>query len=241
LSAKDKVKAIIFDVFGTVVDWRGSCIRELTAFGNGRGINVDWARFADDWRSLYQPAMEEVRSGRREWTILDTLHRESLITLVDRYHITGLADHEIEHLTSIWHRLDPWPDAVEGLTRLKRRYIIGTLSNGNVGLLTRMAKRAGLPWDVILGAETARAFKPLPECYLRNAEILNLQPDEVMLGAAHNGDLAAAAATGYRTAFVVRRSEHGNGQSQDLAAERPWDVVTDSFIGLAEAMGCPRR
>lgn len=241
MNAKDKVKAIVFDVFGTVVDWRGSCIRELTAFGNGRGLNVDWAQFADDWRALYQPAMEEVRSGRREWTILDDLHRESLLQLVDRYNISGLAPHEIEHLNTIWHRLDPWPDAVEGLTRLKRRYIIGTLSNGNTGLLLRMAKRAGLPWDVILGSETARAFKPMPECYLRNAEILNLQPDEVMLAAAHNGDLAAAASTGYRTGFVVRRGEHGPGQTIDLAAERPWDVVTDSFIGLAEAMGCPRR
>jgi 2-haloacid dehalogenase len=241
VNAKDKVKAIVFDVFGTVVDWRGSCIRELTAFGNGRGLKVDWAQFADDWRALYQPAMEEVRSGRRAWTILDVLHRESLLKLLDRYNISGLAPHEIEHLNTIWHRLDPWPDAVEGLTRLKRRYIIGTLSNGNTGLLLRMAKRAGLPWDVILGSETARAFKPLPECYLRNAEILNLAPEEVMLAAAHNGDLAAAASTGYRTGFVVRRGEHGPNQTADLAAERPWDVVTDSFIGLAEAMGCPRR
>jgi 2-haloacid dehalogenase len=241
MAPKDKVKALVFDVFGTVVDWRGSVIRELTAFGNGRGLQADWTRFADEWRGLYQPAMEEVRSGRRAWTILDDLHRESLVTLLERHGIRGLAPHEIEHLNTIWHRLDPWPDAIDGLLRLKRRYIIGTLSNGNVGLLTRMAKRAGLPWDVILGAEPARAYKPLPEAYKRTAALLNLDPSEVMLVAAHNDDLAAAAATGYRTAFVLRRSEYGANQKKDLAAEQPWDVVTDSFIGVADAMGCPRR
>lgn len=241
MAPKDKVKALVFDVFGTVVDWRGSVIRELTAFGNGRGLQADWARFADDWRGLYQPAMEEVRSGRRAWTILDDLHRESLLALLDRYGIRGLAPHEVEHLNTIWHRLDPWPDAVDGLLRLKRRYIIGTLSNGNVGLLTRMAKRAGLPWDVVLGAEPARAYKPMPECYERNAALLNLETSEVMLVAAHNDDLAAAAATGYRTAFVLRRGEYGPNQKKDLAAEQPWDVITDSFIGVADAMGCPRR
>ncbi|MEZ5849899.1 MAG: haloacid dehalogenase type II [Hyphomicrobiaceae bacterium] len=241
MSAKSNVKALLFDVFGTVVDWRSSLVRELTAFGKGRGITVDWAQFADDWRGMYQPAMEEVRSGRRQWTILDTLHRESLLNLLERNGIRGLEPHEIEHLVTVWHRLDPWPDAIDGLLRLKRRYVIGTLSNGNIGLLVRMAKRAGLPWDVILGAETARAYKPLPECYQRNAELLGLQPSEVMLVAAHNNDLAAAARVGYRTAFVARRTEHGPGQTVDMAADRAWDVVTDSFIGVAEAMGCPRR
>lgn len=241
MAAKDNVKALVFDVFGTVVDWRSSLIRELSAFGNGRGLQADWARFATDWRDLYQPSMEEVRSGRRGFAILDDLHRESLIKLLDRYGISGLAPHEIEHLNTAWHRLDPWPDVIDGLLRLKRRYIIGTLSNGNVGLLTRMAKRAALPWDVILGAEPARAYKPMAECYLRNAAILNLEPSEVMLVAAHNNDLAAAAATGYRTAFVVRRHEHGPGQTRDLGADQAWDVSTDSFIGLAEAMGCWRR
>ncbi len=241
MSAKSNVKALLFDVFGTVVDWRSSLVRELSAFGKGRGITVDWVQFADDWRGLYQPAMEEVRAGRRAWTILDTLHRESLLTLLERNGIRGLEPHEIEHLNTVWHRLDPWPDAVDGLLRLKRRYIIGTLSNGNIGLLVRMAKRAGLPWDVILGAETARAYKPLPECYQRNAALLGLEPSEVMLVAAHNNDLAAAARVGYRTAFVARRTEHGPAQSIDMAADRAWDVVTDSFIGVAEAMGCPRR
>lgn len=241
MTAKNQVKALLFDVFGTVVDWRQSTIRELNAFGAAKGLSIDWAKFADDWRGLYQPAMEEVRSGRRGWTILDDLHRESVTTLLERNGVRGLTAHEIEHLTTIWHRLDPWPDSVEGLLRLKRRYIIGTLSNGNVGLLTRMAKRALLPWDVILGAEPARAYKPMPECYLRNAEMLNLEPHEVMLVAAHNDDLAAAARVGYRTAFVLRPSEFGPEQKKDLKAERDWDVVTDSFIGVAEAMGCPRR
>jgi 2-haloacid dehalogenase len=241
MNPKDNVKALLFDVFGTVVDWRGSVIRELTAFGNGRGIEADWARFADEWRGLYQPAMEQVRSGRRAWTILDDLHRESLVTLLERHNVRDLSQNEIEHLNTIWHRLDPWPDSVDGLLRLKRRYIIGTLSNGNIGLLTRMAKRAGLPWDVVLGAEPARAYKPLPECYQRNAALLNLEPSEVMLVAAHNDDLAAAAATGYRTAFVVRRAEYGPNQKKDMAASHSWDVITDSFIGVAEAMGCPRR
>jgi len=235
------VKALLFDVFGTVVDWRQSIIREMTAFGNARGLALDWARFADDWRALYQPAMEEVRSGRRPWTILDVLHQESLVRLLERNNVKGLSPHEIEHLTRAWHRLDPWPDTIEGLVRLKRRYIIGTLSNGNVGLMVRMAKRAGLPWDVILGAETARAYKPLPDAYLRSAALLNLEPAEVMLVAAHNGDLKAASATGLRTAYVLRPLEHGPGQTKDTAAERDWDVVTDSFTGLADAMGCPRR
>jgi 2-haloacid dehalogenase len=241
MNPKDNVKALLFDVFGTVVDWRGSVIRELTAFGNGRGLQADWTRFADDWRGLYQPSMEQVRTGQRAWTILDDLHREGLVTLLERYNLGGLAKHEVDHLNTIWHRLDPWPDAVDGLLRLKRRYIIGTLSNGNTGLLTRMAKRAGLPWDVILGAEPARAYKPMPECYQRNAALLNLEPSEVMLVAAHNDDLAAAAATGYRTAFVVRRGEYGPEQRKDLAANHAWDVITDSFIGVAEAMGCSRR
>lgn len=238
--SKEKVKALVFDVFGTVVDWRASLIRELISFGHGRGIERDWARFADDWRGHYQPSMEEVRSGRRPWTILDDLHRESLLKLLDQAGVRDLAAHEIEHLTTIWHRLEPWPDVVEGLHRLKRRYIIGTLSNGNIGLLTRLAKTVGLPFDVILGAEPARAYKPLAEAYQRTAAFLNLPTDEMMLVAAHNSDLAAAAATGYRTAFVVRPAEYGPHQQKDFKAEQAWDVVTDGFTGLADAMGCAR-
>jgi 2-haloacid dehalogenase len=238
MSAKTNVQALLFDVFGTVVDWRTSIIDELTRFGAEKGLKANWAAFTDDWRGLYQPAMEEVRSGRRAWTILDVLHRESLEQLLAKNGIAGLNDAEKDHINRVWHRLKPWPDVVAGLTRLKSRFIIGTLSNGNVGLLTRMAKNAGLPWDVVLGAETARAYKPLPAAYLASAALLNLEPSQVMLVAAHNGDLAAAAATGLRTAFVARPTEYGPHQKLDFKAEREWDVVTDSFTGLADAMGC---
>ena len=238
MAAKDNVQALLFDVFGTVVDWRSSLIEDMRRFGAERNIDADWAAFADDWRGLYQPAMEDVRSGRRPWTILDVLHRESLDKLAARYGLAGLSEPDICHINSMWHRLKPWPDTVAGLTRLKSRYIIGTLSNGNVGLLTRMAKHGGLPWDVILGAETARAYKPLPQAYLASAELLNLAPSQVMLVAAHNGDLAAAAACGLRTAFVARPTEYGPHQKRDFKADQDWDVVTDSFINLAGAMGC---
>jgi 2-haloacid dehalogenase len=238
MPVKSQVEALLFDVFGTVVDWRGSIIAELTRFGAGKGVAADWAALTDDWRGMYQPAMEEVRSGRRPWTILDVLHRESLDTLLAKYGIAGLSETEKDHINRVWHRLKPWPDAVEGLKRLKSLYIIGTLSNGNVGLLTRMAKSAGLPWDVILGAETARAYKPLPQAYLANAALLNLDPGQVMLVAAHNGDLAAAAAVGLRTAFVARPQEYGPRQSRDFKAEGDWDVVCASFTELADALGC---
>lgn len=241
MAAKDQVKALVFDVFGTVVDWRGSSIRELTAFANARGLKADWVEFADDWRGLYQPSMEEVRSGRRPFVILDTLHRESLLKLLDKYSIKGLAEHEIEHLVTIWHRLDPWPDVIEGLLRLKRRYIIAPCSNANIGLAVRMAKRAGLPWDTIVGAEVARNFKPMAQVYERSAAALNLAPHEVMMVAAHNNDLAAAAKSGLRTAFVARPEEYGPKKVADVATNHTWDVTTDSFIGLADAMGCPRR
>jgi 2-haloacid dehalogenase len=232
------VAALLFDVFGTVVDWRSSIVAEMHALAAARDRQADWAAFADAWRGLYQPAMEEVRSGRRSWTILDVLHRESLDKLLDTYGLTGLGEAEKDHINKVWHRLMPWPDAIAGLKRLKTRYIIGTLSNGNIGLLTRMAKHAGLPWDVVLGAETARAYKPQRQAYLGNVELLNLQPAQAMLVAAHNGDLAAAAATGMRTAFVPRPREHGPQQTRDLTAERPWDVVADSFTALADALGC---
>jgi 2-haloacid dehalogenase len=238
MTAKSDVQALLFDVFGTVVDWRASIIEDLSRFAAAKGLKADWAAFADDWRGLYQPAMDEVRSSRRPWTILDVLHRESLEKLLVKHGLSGLSEADKDHVNRAWHRLNPWPDAVEGLTRLKSRYIIGTLSNGNVGLLTRMAKHGRLPWDVILGAETARAYKPQPAAYLGSAELLNLQPSQVMLVAAHNGDLAAAAKVGLRTAFVARPTEYGPHQSRDFKAERDWDVVTDSFTGLATAMGC---
>lgn len=239
MSASSRIEAVLFDVFGTVVDWRTSIAADLSAFGASRGIDADWLQMTDDWRALYQPSLEEVRSGRRPWTILDVLHRETLVKLIARHGIVGLSETDIDHLNRAWHRLRPWPDSVPGLRRLEQRYIIGPLSNGNIALLTRMAKHAGLPWDVILGAETARAYKPLPESYLRNVALLDLEPDQVMLAAAHNNDLAAARAAGLATAFVCRPTEYGPGQKKDLAPEQPWDVITDSITGLADRLGCP--
>ena len=230
--------ALLFDVFGTVVDWRGSIIAELTAFGAARGLKADWAAFTDEWRGLYQPSMEEVRSGRRAWTILDVLHRESLDALIETHGLKGLDEVDRAHLTRAWHRLKPWPDVVAGLTRLKSKFIIGTLSNGTGGLLTRMAKNAGLPWDVVLGAETARAYKPLPEAYQAAARLLNVTPDRVMLVAAHNGDLAAAQVEGLKTAFIPRPTEYGPLQKRDFKAEGKWDYVAGDFGKLADALGC---
>jgi 2-haloacid dehalogenase len=234
-----QVEVLFFDVFGTAVDWRTSVIREMTAFGHSKGVTADWATFADKWRGKYQPAMEEVRSGRRPFTILDILHRESLIEVLHEFSIAGLSEDELNRLTTIWHRLDPWPDVVRGLFRLKQRYVISPLSNGNVALLTRLSKRGGLPWDVILGAETAQAYKPMTQAYLRNAALLALAPEACMLVAAHNNDLAAARAVGFKTAFVLRPAEHGPGQQTDLHAEADWDVVAASFEELADKLKCP--
>lgn len=233
------IQALFFDVFGTVVDWRTSIIRELEDFGRSRGLTKDWAAFADRWRAKYQPAMEEVRSGRRAFTILDTLHRESLLKVLDEFLIRRPGEAELQHLTTAWHRLDPWPDTVLGLYRLKQRFLISPLSNGNISLLARLSKSAGLPWDLILGAETAQAYKPKPEAYLRNAALLAMRPDTCMLVAAHNADLAAARAVGFRTAFVLRPNEHGQTQRTDLRAEQNWDYVANSFRNLADQLGCP--
>jgi 2-haloacid dehalogenase len=234
----DAVQALTFDVFGTVVDWRSSIIREGQALGKAKSLSVDWARFADAWRGLYQPTMSRVRNGELPWTKLDDLHRMSLDRLLGEFRITALSEAEIDHLNRAWHRLDPWPDAVEGLTRLRRRFILATCSNGNVALIVNMAKRAGLPWDAILGAETARHYKPQPEAYLITAEMLGLRPAQCMMVAAHNGDLVAAASCGLRTAFVPRPTEHGAGQTTDLAPTGAHDVVAKDFVDLAVKLGC---
>ena len=199
---------------------------------------VDGQRFADAWRKLYQPSMTEVRDGKVPWTVLDDLHRMNLLQVLETFGIDQLAEEEIEHLNRAWHRLDPWPDAVAGLQRLKQHYIIGTLSNGNVALIVNMAKFSELPWDVVLGAEIARHYKPQPEAYLRSAEILGLEPKECMLVAAHNGDLAAAGRCGFQTAFVPRPKEYGPEQTTDLVAEYDCDVVAGDFIELAQILGC---
>jgi len=236
---ESSISALTFDVFGTVVDWRTSVIRVGQAFGKPRGLSVDWGKFADAWRGLYQPAMEEVRSGRRPWMKLDDLHRESLVRLLGDFGIIGVSPAEIDHLNHAWHRLDPWPDAVPGLTRLKRRFSLATLSNGNIALMVDMAKRAGLPWDAILGAEVARAYKPTPEAYLRSAEALGLRPEQCLMVAAHPADLASAARCGLRTAYVPRPLEYGPGRpGSQPEPGQPFDVVAGDFMELAEKLGC---
>lgn len=232
------IKALTFDVFGTVVDWRTSIAREAEAVGRPKGIDVDWTAFAVAWRKLYQPQMQRVRSGELPWTKLDDLHRMSLDRLIVEFGITGLTAAETDHLNRAWHRLDPWPDSVPGLTRLRTRYILATLSNGNVALMVNMAKRAGLPWDAILGAEPARHYKPDPETYLSTADYLGLKPEQCLMVAAHNGDLAAASKVGLRTAFVPRPMEHGAGQTRDTAPAQAWDVVATDFVDLARQLGC---
>ena len=236
--AVEGIKALTCDVFGTVVDWRSSVIREGEALGRSKGLDVDWVAFADAWRGLYQPSMEEARNGSRPWTTLDDLHRESLVKLIGEFGITGLSEEEIDHFNRAWHRLDPWPDAVEGLTRLKEKFILATLSNGNIALLVNLAKWGRLPWDAVLGAEPARHFKHDPEAYLQTAGYLGLAPEECMMVAAHNSDLTVAAGLGFRTAFVIRPIEHGPRQTTDLEPAQPYDYTATDMIDLAKQLGC---
>ena len=231
-------KALLFDVFGTVVDWRGSIIAEGQAFGRARGLDVDWAAFADGWRAKYQPAMQRVRDGQIGWVKLDDLHRQNLDELLEEMAITSLTRDEIYHWNRVWHRLNAWPDAVEGLTKLKNKFILATLSNGNVALIVNMAKHAGLPWDAVLGAEVAGHYKPQPEAYLKTAQILGLAPEDCLMVAAHNSDLVAAGSCGLGTAFVSRPREFGMGQTADKDAENDYHYVARDFLDLADQLGC---
>jgi 2-haloacid dehalogenase len=234
-----RLKAVLFDTFGTVVDWRSGIARSAAPFIARHGLAMTAEAFADDWRKRYQPAMEAVRSGARAYVPLDVLHRENLAGLLaDLAPSREWPDDELDDLNTAWHRVDPWPDAIAGLSRLKRNYIIGPLSNGNIALLVSMARRAGLPWDVILGADVSRAYKPDPESYTATATVLGLEPSECMLVAAHNSDLAAARLAGFATGFVPRPTEHGPRQTVDLAPEQQWDVVASDFEQLAERLGC---
>jgi 2-haloacid dehalogenase len=233
------VKAVIFDVFGTVVDWRTSLIDDLTAWSAKRGVTGDWTALVDAWRQAYVPSMDAVRNNPQlPFVILDDLHRRSLERLVQEHGIGGLTDDDLHFMTTGWHRLKPWPDVVAGLSRLKTLYIIAPLSNGNVGLLTRMAKSAGLPWDLVMGGDLFGHYKPDPETYLGAARLLNLSPSEVMMVAAHNNDLAAAQALGLKTAFVPRPAEYGPLQTRDFDATGDWTVVADDFARLADKLGC---
>jgi 2-haloacid dehalogenase len=231
------VKALTFDVFGTVVDWRSSIIREGQLLSAAKGFDVDWPEFADHWRSGYGPAMNKVRTGELPWTKIDDLHRLILDELVVEFGIDGLSEAEMDHFNKAWHRLSPWADTVAGLNRLKTKFVITTLSNGNVSLLTNMAKNAGMPWDAVLSAELSGHYKPDPEAYLKAADLLSLRPDEVMMVAAHPGDLRAAARTGLRTAYVIRPLERGPGRPVNMNPDGEFDFTATDFLDLARQLG----
>jgi len=231
------VKALVFDVFGTVVDWRTSISREVGELAERKRLRVDGAKFADAWRAGYVPAMNRVRTGELPWTRLDDLHRMILDEILDEFGLDGLSEVEKDTLNRAWHRLQPWPDAVSGLTRLKKQFIIAPLSNGNVSLITDMAKNAGLPWDCVLGAELVRHYKPDPEVYRSAAEFLDIRAVDVMMVAAHLGDLRAAKAEGLKTAFVVRPNEFGPDGKPDLAADNSVDITARNFNDLASQLG----
>jgi 2-haloacid dehalogenase len=239
--AVTEIRALLFDVFGTVVDWRSGVLREAAPFlARHAAPGADAGAFADAWRARYAPSMEEVRSGRRPFVRLDVLHRENLFSVLPDFGVdlSRVPEPELDDLNLCWHRLDPWPDAVGGLTRMKTKYIVAPLSNGNIILMIDMAKRAGLPWDAILGAEVAQAYKPTPQAYLRTAEILALAPAQVCMVAAHPSDLAAARACGLRTAYVPRPLEHGPDKPADAEKPGDWDFVADDFGALAGLLGC---
>ena len=231
------IKALIFDVFGTVVDWRASVIRQAAQFGRDHGVERDWEAFAVAWRGKYRPFMDKVRTGELPWTNLDRLHRMSLDDVLTEFEIQGVNEEAKDELNLAWRRLDPWPDAVPGLYRLKRRFIVAPMSNGNVALMTNMAKYGGLPWDCILGAELARHYKPDPESYLTAVELLMLRPEQVMMVAAHQGDLLAAQKVGLRSAFVPRPMEAGPNNRPDPIPDPSFDVVANDFVDLADRLG----
>jgi 2-haloacid dehalogenase len=229
------VRAVLFDTFGTVVDWRTGVSSAVRAFADRHSVALDPGEFADAWRSQYQPSMERVRSGQRPFVSLDTLHRENLDVVLRSHGLDPdvFPRGELESLANAWHFLPPWPDSVEGIGQIRRDFIVGPLSNGNTALLVDMAKAAGLPWDVILGSDISQAYKPSPDAYLKPAAILGLDPGEVMLTAAHNQDLAAARRAGLATAFVARPAEHGSHQARDVAPSDNWDLTGKSITELA--------
>ena len=227
------VEAMTFDVFGTVVDWRTSIIREAQILGMEKGFDRDWPAFADAWRRGYGPAMNRVRTGELPWLKIDQLHRMILDDLLVEYNFPAMSEAEIDDLNRVWHRLIPWPDTVRGLWQLKANFTLATLSNGNVALLTNMAKNAGLPWDAVLSAELSGHYKPDPEVYIKAADLLGLPHEKVMMVAAHRGDLRAAGALGFKTAFVPRPLEYGPGRVIDTTPDPAFDVNATDFMDLA--------
>ena len=230
------IRALTFDTFGTLVDWRGSILAELEALGARRGLVVDWPRFLAEWKSCYRDGMDKVNAEEWPWTTLEEIYHRRLVELLPTYRIGGMSDAEVEHLNLVWWRLRPWPDVVAGLGRLKARYVLSPLSNASFAGMVHLGKFAGLPWDCVITAENARCYKPRPEVYLTAMELLGLSAGEVMMVAAHNYDLRAARALGMRTAFIPRPTEYGPDQSTDLAPEADWDVVAADVKDLARAL-----
>ena len=230
------VKALFFDVFGTLVDWRTSIAREAQALLKPLGWTLDWPAFADAWRGEYQGAMDDVRSGRIPFCKLDLLHRRNLERTLERFAVAGLSEDRKRELNLAWHRLDAWPDVPPGLGRLKRKYLLAPVSNGNISLMVDLARRNNLPWDAILGAEIAGDYKPKPRVYLAAAEAFDLAPAACMMVAAHSNDLAAAAALGLRTSHLARPNEHGPGRGE-AAPSVPVDFAVKSLEDLAEKLG----
>jgi len=230
------VKALVYDVFGTCVDWRNGVARDAERILKPLGYKIDWLAFADAWRALYQPSMEEVRSGRQPFVTLDILHRRMLDQIRPKFGLEKLANQVADDLNLAWHRLDTWPDTVPGFVRLKRKFILAPCSNGNIALMVDIARRNSIPWDAILGSEIARDFKPKPAVYLMTAAALNLQPNEVMMVAAHSDDLRQAASNGLRTAHVARPGENGPGTGES-APRVPVDFAAKSMEDLASQLG----
>ena len=233
-----EVKALVFDVFGTVVDWRTSISRQAAEFGSKHGVTADWNQFADDWRAGYGAGMAKVNSGEVEWKIVDQIHRERLDVLLEQYKFPSIDEPELVEFNKSWHRLDGWPDSTGGLTRLKSKYIIASLSNGNIALLTNMAKYANLPWDAVLSAELAGKYKGHPWAYQKTAQLLGLEYDEVMLVAAHNNDLRGAIEAGLKAALVTRPDEFGGAKPADLEPEPDFNYFASDFNDLADQLGC---
>ena len=239
-----KVKALFFDVFGTVVDWRSGIVSAAEKISKKNNISLKAAEFADAWRAEYQPAMEEIRIGKRDFTILDILHMENLQKISSKFNLNNLTNEDNNFLVTAWHRLPGWPDSSEGLQKSKKKFILATQSNGNIALMVNMAKHSNLNWDVILGAEVLGYYKPHPEAYLRACKALNLDPSECLMVAAHDDDLKAASLQGMKTAYVHRPFEYGKEKLFDLAevndykGDRECDIISKDFNDLAHQLGC---
>lgn len=239
-----KVKALLFDVFGTVVDWRSGIANEVKKIANKNKIVINANDFADAWRAEYQPAMEEIRKGNRSFTILDILHMENLKKISSRFGLDKLSSDDFDLLVKAWHRLPGWPDSSEGLNKLKTKFIIATQSNGNIALMVNMAKYSNLNWDVILGAEVVGHYKPEPEAYLKACRALHLNPEECMMVAAHDDDLKAASLQGMKTGYVHRPYEYGKDKLFDISevndykGDRSWNFITKDLNDLAYQLGC---